>query len=80
MKGMSERNTLNGRAMNIINTPTSKATRAVFHISLGSTSKPSNRNIPICIIQVIPSQNATTCLRFVILRLPTIIPVMYTAR
>ena len=55
LNGSRHSSTVSGLPTNIRNRPISSAIGATVIISLGFTSRPSVRNIPICMIQVIPS-------------------------
>ncbi len=74
LNGRSEMNTASGRPTKVMNIPISRATGATESISLGLTSSPSVRNIPICISHVTVSLNLKTSLLWAIGLLPMITP------
>ena len=78
--GSRQMKTVSGRPTKSRNNPMSKAIGATCSISCGLTSSPRLRNIPICIIHVMPSMKERISFLLFIGLLPIMKPAIYTAR
>lgn len=72
--------TLTGRATNARNSATASPLPATGGSCEGKTSRPSVRNITICISQAVPSWKRTIERLWMKCRLPSTMPARYTAR